>query len=338
MFNMNVTATSATATSAATVAVKVTEAFPELSGAGQEIQVPVYREPAAMVAASQLIPGRDEAYAFQNDLLEGVLDYLAAPAGDALYIYGPSGSGKTSCVTQVAARLGWPLVEMTLNSRFEVADLIGHNTIVQGEVQFVYGPLVQALRNGYILLLNEVDLADPGELAGLNDVLEGRPLTVIQNGGEVIHPNPNFRLVVTANTAGAGSTTGNFAGTGLLNSAFLDRFRFLEAGYMPAEKEEELIKARYPAVAEVAGKMVRVANEIRRSHLSQGETSVFMTVPLTTRALCRWAQIIASNGREAEKALNTAFGNRLSSEERVYLHRMFLDIWGDAASPAPAAA
>ncbi len=338
MFNFNSTVNPAAAAAAAaipsTVAVQAKAVFPDL-GEGNDnlvIQVPAYREPAAMMAAAQRIPAPKPCYAFQQDLLEGILDFLSAPAGDALYIYGPSGSGKTSCVCQAAALLGWPLVEMTLNSRFELSDLIGHNTIVQGEVKFIYGPLVEAMREGYILLLNEVDLSDPGELAGLNDVLEGRPLSVIQNGGEVIKPNPNFRLICTANTAGSGSSTGNFAGTGILNSAFLDRFRFIEAGYMPAEKEEALLKELYPALEDDTAKcMVRVANEIRRSHLSQGESSVFMTVPLTTRGLVKWASMVAVSGRDAEKALDIAFGNRLSGDEKVYLHRLFKDIFGDSA-------
>jgi len=340
MFNFNSVGNSAAddSTEPYTTVIKTSQAFPGLLDADFEIQAPAYREPAAMMAAADRIPARKPDYAFQPKALEVVLDYLADPCGDALYIYGPSGSGKTSLVCQAASKLCWPLVEMTLNSRFEVADLIGHNTIVKGEVKFQYGPLVEAMQNGYILLLNEIDLADPGELAGLNDIVEGRPLTIIQNGGEVIKPSPMFRLIVTANTAGSGATVGNFAGTGILNSAFLDRFRFLSVGYMPEDKEKELIKAQYGLDEDIAGKMVRVANEVRRSHLSQGESSVFMTVPLTTRVLTRWAHLVGKRYKNPEEALDTAFGERLGGDEKVYLHRLFKDVWGDTSKPAEASA
>ena len=64
---------------------------------------------------------------------------------------------------------------------------------------FQYGPLAKAMKYGHVLVLNEIDLADAGELAGLNDVLEGRPLVLADNAGEIIHPHPLFRVVATAN-------------------------------------------------------------------------------------------------------------------------------------------
>ena len=332
MFNFN--NNKAAAAAPVTNDINTAQAFPGVLTQDFVVQCPSFRDPDAMRDAADRIPTRHPEYAFQPKALDVVLDYLADPCGDALYIYGPSGSGKTSLVCQAAARLGWPLVEMTLNSRFEVADLIGHNSIIKGEVVFQYGPLVEAMQKGYILLLNEVDLADPGELAGLNDIVEGRPLTIIQNGGEVVAPNPMFRLIVTANTAGSGATVGNFAGTGILNSAFLDRFRFLSVGYMPEDKEKELIKAQYGLDEDIAGKMVRVANEVRRSHLSQGESSVFMTVPLTTRVLTRWAHLVGKRYKNPEEALDTAFGERLGGDEKVYLHRLFKDVFGDTSKAA----
>ncbi len=48
---------------------------------------------------------------------------------------------------------------------------------------FVYGPLALAVKYGHLLIINEMDLAEPAELAGLNDILEGAPLVIAQNGG-----------------------------------------------------------------------------------------------------------------------------------------------------------
>ena len=315
----------------------IREVFPELDKDGN-IEVPCYQTPDSMAAISTLLPKKEDGYSFNSELLSGVLDFLSKPCNDALYIFGPSGSGKTSTVHQAAAYLGWPLVELTLNSRFEMSDLTGHNTIVSGEVQFVYGPLVRAMKYGYILLLNELDLADPGELAGLNDILEGRPLVIVQNNGEVIVPHKNFRLIVTANTSGSGSEE-NYAGTNLLNSAFLDRFRFLESSYIPFEQEVKLLRERFPGLgAQFSEILVRTADEIRRSHTSQESTAVYMTVPMTTRALIRWAGLCQSCSykelaeKGAHKALDIAFGYRISREERVYLHRIFDDIRGQVTT------
>ena len=315
------------------VTVQLREVFPDLDSG--EISVPCYQEPDSMATVSRLIPKREPGYVFQKTLLKGLLDYLSAPMNDAMYIYGPSGSGKTSMVHQVAATLGWPVVEITANGRLEMSDLIGHNTIIRGDVQFMYGPLVRALQYGYILMINEIDLADPAEMAALNDVLEGRPLCITQNNGEVITPHANFRLVVTANTNGAGSEE-SYAGTRLLNAAFLDRFRFMESNYMPPEMEEKLLADLYPELGrEFINVMVRTADEIRRSHTSPEGTAVYMTIPMTTRALRRWAHLCqgcSGDTKEIVNALDQAFGLRIGREERVYLHRIFHDIRGDVTA------
>jgi cobaltochelatase CobS len=90
----------------------------------------------------------------------------------------------------------------------------------------MFGPLAVAMREGHLLLINEVDLADPAELAGLNDVLEGRPLVITQNGGEIIKPHPMFRVVVTGNSTGSGDASGLYQGVMMQNLAAMDRYRF----------------------------------------------------------------------------------------------------------------
>jgi cobaltochelatase CobS len=131
---------------------------------------------------------------------------------------GPTGSGKTSSVTEIAARLNWPVQQVTAHGRMELTDLIGHHALVAGApgepptMKFMYGPLAIAMREGQILLINELDLADPAEIAGLNDIVERRPLVIAQNGGEVIKPHPMFRVIATGNSTGTGDNSGPYQG------------------------------------------------------------------------------------------------------------------------------
>jgi cobaltochelatase CobS len=46
--------------------------------------------------------------------------------------------------------------------------------LVNGSMSYVHGSLSQAVRDGHLLILNEIDLMDPSELAGLNDIIEGQ--------------------------------------------------------------------------------------------------------------------------------------------------------------------
>ena len=146
-------------------------------------------------------------YVFR-EYLRDVLAFLADPAGDGLLLTGPTGAGKTSLVLQVAARLNWPVQEVTCHGRMELTDLVGQFMLVQGETRFVHGPLATAARDGHLLILNEMDLMDAAELAGLNDIVEGAPLTIAANGGEVIRPHPKLRVIATGNSAGAGDASG----------------------------------------------------------------------------------------------------------------------------------
>ncbi|MEZ9922365.1 AAA family ATPase, partial [Vibrio breoganii] len=85
------------------------------------------------------------------------------------------------------------------------------------------GCLTKAMREGHILILNEIDLMDPAELANMNAILEGSPLVISQLDGEIIAPHPNFRVVATSNSNGSGSD-GMYVGVQRLNLAFMDRF------------------------------------------------------------------------------------------------------------------
>lgn len=152
---------------------------------------------------------------------------------DPLYVFGPTGAGKSSLIRQVAAKLNYPVFDITGHGRLEFNDLAGHLTVENGSMRFQYGPLALAMKFGGLFLLNELDLLDPATAAGLNGVLDGAPLCLPENGGEVIPPHPMFRFVATANTNGASDESGLYQGTLRQNLAFMDRFWLCEVGYRP---------------------------------------------------------------------------------------------------------
>ncbi len=160
-------------------------------------------------------PAIDSDYQFHESSRDIIVWLMCPPQSRAnpLYVFGPTGCGKTSCIKQLAARLNYPLFEVTGHGRLEFADLLGHLAVKDGNMVFEYGPLALAMRYGTILLLNEIDLTSPEVAAGLNSVLDGSPLCIAENGGELITPHPMFRFVATANTNGGGDDTGLYQGT-----------------------------------------------------------------------------------------------------------------------------
>lgn len=227
-------------------------------------KLPMVKVPHHAPECLSNVPLINHSYVFEPELLTNILMFLDNPGHDSLYLAGPSGCGKTSVVFEIAARLKWPLESITLSQRTEVADLIGRNVLRNGELTYEYGPLAKAMIYGEILLLNEIDLLSPGELSALNDVLEGKTLTVVGNGGEKLYLGEGFRIIATANTKGFGDDTGFYQGARSQNQAFLDRWHFIECNYSSNKQEFAMISAAFPSINQDFVKLLlRWANVIR---------------------------------------------------------------------------
>ena len=280
-------------------------------------------------------PRIDRDYLFHESMREIVVWLLSTPEerADPLYIFGPTGSGKTSLVRQLAARLNYPVFEVTAHGRLEFPDLAGHLSVQNASMAFQYGPLALAMRYGGIFLLNEMDLLDPATATGLNGVLDGGPLCIPENGGEIIHPHPMFRFVATANTNGASDDSGLYQGTLRQNIALMDRFWLCEVGYPAPNTEESLLERMAPDIPhELRKSMVSFANEIRRLFTGEGDTQKYgetIEVTFSTRTLIRWAMLtirfqpLSRQGIQPIRyALDRALGYRASRETRAMLHEL----------------
>ena len=281
-----------------------------------------YEEPIAHT------PQADHNYLFHESSRDVIVWFLEK--SDPLYIFGPTGSGKTSLIKELAARINYPVFEITGHSRLEFPDLVGHLTVVDGQMSFQHGPLSLAMKHGGLFLLNEIDLLDPSTAAGLNSVLDGSPLCIPENKSEVIVPHEMFRFAATANTNGSSDETGLYQGVLRQNLAFLDRFMLCEVGYPTLEMEVELLNRLTPELpSELRSKMVEYAGEVRRLFVGQGKTDNIMEVTFSTRTLIRWAKLtlvfqpLARQGLSPIKhALDRALAFRASPESRAFLHEL----------------
>lgn len=288
-------------------------------------------------APSPNTPAVDANFIF-GDLARDLVVFFLQSEPDPLYIFGDTGTGKSSLVRQVAAKLNYPVWEATASERLEVGDLIGHLTLKGGNMAFAEGPLISAMKAGGVFILNEIDAAHPAVLIMLNTLFDKQPL-LIPETNELVTPAPTFRFVATANTCGNGDDSGRFAGTNMLNQAFMDRFTILKAEYPSPEAEEALLASRYPKLPENVRKgMVEIAGKIRKmmgQSASLEPTAPSVDVVISTRTLLRWAELtmqyqgLASAGiSPLLYALDRAVAFRAGQDGKALLHELCQRVLG----------
>ena len=197
-----------------------------------------------------------------------------------VFITGLSGNGKTLMVEQVCAKLKRELFRVNITKLTDEDDLLGGFRLVDGETVWFDGPVIEAMRRGAVLLLDEVDLGDE-KLMCLQPVLEGKPI-LLKKISEIVAPAAGFTILATANTKGKGSDDGRFIGTNVMNEAMLERFPItIEQEYpsVAVEKKivtKELISAGRPD-AEFAEKLVNWADIIRKTFYEGGVDEIIAT-------------------------------------------------------------
>jgi MoxR-like ATPase len=224
------------------------------------------------VEIENLVPAKDSTYVpfgFYRDLVNIVKSGMFYPT----FICGLSGNGKTMMVEQVCAKLKREAIRVNISIETDEDDLIGGNTLVDGNVVYREGPVLTAMKRGAILILDEIDRGS-NKLMCLQAILEGKPY-FNKKTGEVVTPASGFNVIATANTKGRGSDDGKFMGAQILDEAFLERFAITVEQEYPSAIQEKKIIVNKMTVAncvdeDFADKLVTWADVIRKTFYEGG--------------------------------------------------------------------
>jgi len=204
------------------------------------------------------------------------------------YISGLSGNGKTFMVEQACAKVGKEFIRVQINPETDEDDLLGGFRLINGETVFSKGPVLKAMENGAILLLDEIDRAT-NKIMCLQGILEGKPV-LVKNTGETISPSEGFNVIATANTKGKGSEDGRFTAASIIDDAFLERFTISVDQQFPSLNIEKKIVIKHMEKfdcidTDFAEKLVVWADIIRKTFYDDGVDEV-----ISTRRLCHIVQ------------------------------------------------
>ena len=208
------------------------------------------------------------------------------------YISGLSGNGKTFMIEQACAKLKREFIRVQINPETDEDDLIGGFRLVNGETVFSKGPVLKAMENGAILLLDEIDRAT-NKIMCLQGILEGKPV-LVKKTGEIVKPTKGFNVIATANTKGKGSEDGRFTAATIIDEAFLERFTISVDQQFPSIAIEKKIVANHfnkygvemdDDTTEFTQHLVNWADIIRKTFYDDGVDEV-----ISTRRLCHIVQ------------------------------------------------
>lgn len=198
-------------------------------------------------------------------------------------IQGPTSAGKTSMIKYLAGISGHSFVRINNHEHTDLQEYLGtYVSDSSGKLVFREGVLVEALRKGYWIVLDELNLAPTDVLEALNRLLDDNRELFIPETQEVIHPHPDFMLFATQNPPGL------YGGRKVLSRAFRNRFLELHFDDIPKDELEIILKDRCQIAPSYGKKIVEVYKELslqRQSSRLFEQKNSFATL----RDLFRWA-------------------------------------------------
>ncbi|KAJ1401026.1 Sigma-54 interaction domain, ATP-binding site 1 [Sesbania bispinosa] len=209
-------------------------------------------------------------------------------------LQGPTSSGKTSLVQYLAAITGHEFVRINNHEHTDLQEYLGsYITDANGKLVFNEGVLVKAVRNGYWIVLDELNLAPSDVMEALNRLLDDNRELFVPELQVTIQAHPDFMLFATQNPPT------HYGGRKMLSRAFRNRFIEIHVGEIPDDELSKILGERCEIPLSYATKMVEVMKELR-VHRQSSRVFAGKHGFITPRDLFRWADRYKRFGKSYE--------------------------------------
>jgi hypothetical protein len=250
----------------------------------EEPKEPVVAKAAFVVSSliGNIVPDKDPVFVPWG-YFKDIKKIVSSKAFYPIFVTGLSGNGKTMNVSQACAAANRECIRVNITIETDEDDLLGGYRLQDGQTVWQDGPVIEAMKRGALLLLDEIDLAS-NKIMCLQPILEGNGV-FLKKINQFVKPAKGFNVIATANTKGQGSDDGKFIGTNILNEAFLERFPITIEQAYPSNKIEEKIllnvmsdkKLTSTVDSEFASSLVTWADIIRNTYYEGGVDELIST-------------------------------------------------------------
>nr|WP_232016892.1 MoxR family ATPase [Gordonia insulae] len=278
----------------------------------------------------------------------------AVAAGRDLILEGPPGTSKSTLLRAITAEWGIPLVLVEGNADLTPSRLVGHHNpsrVLREDYSadnFVDGPLLEAMRVGGFLYVEEFNRAPEDTVDALLTAMAERVITVPRVG--TVAARPTFRVVASMNPY-------DNVGTTRLSTSVHDRMCRLVVDYQDATAEREIVTRRaQPTPPRIVADAVAVTRATRdREDIRQGSSvRGAIDLALVVAQLCTMRGVTVPGGetvappRDLPTDYTTAFldammvalSGRIHLDDTAFTtaEGILTEIWQDHFLLGPAAA
>jgi len=302
--------------------------------------VPVWewKDAKGNVVSHPEAPVVDEHYKFDGRLFEALRSVINK---DFLWIWGHTGAGKSSLIEQIAARLKFPLITMSMDGEITRMDLIGQTKLTEkGGVtvtEFAEGVLPNAMQRPCILLMDEMDFIKGDVAYCLQTVLNSKEgtLNLLEDAGRIVERHPWSMICATANTNGRGDESGRYNYARKQSGALLNRFTtWMKVDYLTYRDELSLLKRVVPELGkDDAETICKYAKEHRSAFLKDD-----VEMALSLRNLIAMAQkyvdfkqFIPEEAKAMSLAFESTITNAASEDDAIAVKGIQQRIFGGAS-------
>lgn len=222
-----------------------------------------------------------------------------------ILLKGPTGSGKTKLAETIMIELERPMHSINCSVDLDAESLLGYKTIEVidnvSRITFVEGPVIQAMKQGHLLYIDEINMAKPETLPILNGVLDFRRTVTNPFTGEVVTAHPDFAVIAAINVG--------YVGTLPMNEALKNRFVVIDMDYISGDMLKQVIKDQSKLQDdELIGQMVQFNKDLI-TMAAQGQISEEASSIRALLDLCDLTTIMP-----VERAIKRAIIDKLEDE------------------------